>query len=249
LPDLIPLKAEEEPQMRRLIAHLIAAVTLVCVLGPQAVQAQVRQVAQGTSYRSYNPMGQSLHYLFNPQIQKELEIVADQKDKLAKIRTEMQEKTRGLWASFKDVPASERQQKYREAYQELGKETEQKVREVLLDHQVERLRQILLQMRMRSMGYGAAGALTGDEVAEALGLTKEQKEQIRTKEVEIRQEMQKKQQEFYRKLRDDARAELMGVLSEAQRKKLEELMGTKFEWQTVQWGRARGGATGVEKKK
>jgi hypothetical protein len=241
-------KARRKPKMRTLLAHGIAALTLVCWLSPPAVQAQGAQAAQGSQYRYYNPMGQSLYHLFNPQIQKELEIVTEQKEKLTKIRTETQEKTRGLWASFKDVPANERREKYYEAYRELGKETEKKVREVLLDDQFERLRQILLQTRMRSMGYGASSVLTGGDVAETLGLTDKQKEQIRKKEVEIRQEMQKKTQEFYKKLREEAREDLMGLLSEAQRKKLEELMGAKFEWQTRQYARGQAGAAKVEKK-
>ena len=50
-------------------------------------------------------------------------------------------------------------------------------------------------------------------------------------EAEVRQETQKKYQEFYKKLNDEAREKLLSVLTPAQRKKLEDLTGQKFEWQ------------------
>ena len=61
--------------------------------------------------------------------------------------------------------------------------------------------------------------------------------------------MQKKTQEFYKKLREDAREELLGVLSEAQRETLEKLMGEQYEWKPRQWrGGQGGGGVRIEKK-
>ena len=112
---------------------------------------------------------------------------------------------------------------------------------MLLAHQLDRLRQIMLQMKLRSAGYGSASALSGEDVSEALGLTEEQKEQLRKKEEEVRADMQEKTQEFYNKLREESRDKLLGVLTEAQRKKLRDLMGDEYEWQPTQ---LRSSATG-----
>ena len=49
-----------------------------------------------------------------------------------------------------------------------------------------------------------ASAIASDEVAKALGLTDAQKEELRKKEAEVRDDMRVKTQEFYQKLRDEA---------------------------------------------
>jgi type I restriction-modification system DNA methylase subunit len=156
----------------------------------------------------------------------------------------MSTKMRETYKSFGDLDPGERQKKYYEAYKVLGEETENRVREVLLAHQLDRLRQIMLQMKLRGAGYGSASALSGDDVAGALGLTDEQKEQLRQKEQEVRAEMQAKTQEFYKKLREEGREKLLEVLTEAQRKKLQDLMGEKYEWQSARWQAGQGGAAG-----
>jgi len=223
---------------------------LLALLTPQLARAQAVQAAPATQYQYYSTTGQSLSWLFNPQIEKELEIVPEQKEKLTKIRTEMQGKRRDMYKSFKDVDASERRKKYYEAYQELGKETDKKVREVLLDHQLDRLQQIMLQMKLRGLGYGATRTLAGDELAEVLGITEEQKKELAKMEQEIREEMRQKTQEFYEKLRKKAREKLLRVLSKAQRKKLKEMMGEEFEWQrTPRRGGQGGAASGARGEK
>ena len=227
--------------MRRSTLVALAAGMMLGWPIPHVAQGQAGIAAQRTQYHHYNPMGQSLNWLFNPQIERELEIVPEQKEKLTSIRSEMSTKMREMYKSFGDLDPSERQQKYYEAYKVLGEETEEKVREVLLAHQLDRLRQIMLQMKLRSAGYGSASALSGEDVSEALGLTEEQKEQLRKKEEEVRADMQEKTQEFYNKLREESRDKLLGVLTEAQRKKLRDLMGDEYEWQPTQ---LRSSATG-----
>ncbi len=229
--------------MRYSLLVAVAAVTMLGWFVPQPSHGQA--VASRTMPRYSNPMGQSLSWLLNPQIIKELDIVPEQKEKLTKLRTETSTKMRGMYKSFGDIDPKERQKKYYEAYKELGEETEKKVREVLVDHQIDRLKQIMLQMKLRGAGYGSANALSGDDIAKALELTDEQKEQLRKKEAEVRKEMQAKTQEFYKKLREEGREEIFSVLTDVQRKKLKKLLGEKYEWQATQW---RGGQGGAVKK-
>jgi Spy/CpxP family protein refolding chaperone len=134
-----------------------------------------------------------------------------------------------------------------ELYQTLGKETEDKIAKVLLPHQKKRLGQIMLQMKLSqtSYGYGFAGALEGDDVGKELGITDAQREELKKKEEKIRGEFMKKYQDFYKKLNDETKEELMSVLTPSQRKKLEDLLGNKFELQQPQFSQP---ATKTEKK-
>ena len=208
-------------------ALLIAHVPLAC--------GQANFAGPRVGNNAYNPMGHSLNWLFNPQVQKELEIVPEQKEKLTKIRTESMAEMRELYKSLSEVDPAKRQEKYLEAYKKLGAETEEKVQAVLLDNQSDRLRQIVLQMKLRHTGYGSANALSNDDLSEALGLTDEQKEQLREKEKEVRAEIARKTREFHDKLREESREEIFSVLTEAQRKKLDDLMGEQYDWQATQW--------------
>ena len=218
----------------------VAAMAMICVLSASApVVVQGGGGAYG-GMQGYSPSGQSLMYLlYYPQLQKEIEIIDDQKAELEKIQKEMQTKMSEAYITLGDTKIEdpqERQKKYMEIYQELGKETEERVSKLLLPHQKKRLTQIMLQMKLQQSGYGYgfAGALGGDDVAKELGITDAQKEELKKKEEEVRAGMQKKYQEFYKKLQEETTKELMSVLTPAQRKKLEELTGAKFEWQQYQ---------------
>lgn len=228
--------------LRSFSLSFVAATALVIASSASAqVVVQAGGAAGGARY-SYSTTGQSLMYLlYYPSLQKEIEIVDDQKAELQKIQSEMQAK---MTEAYKTLNANQegdalaRQQKYMELYQSLGKETEEKVAKVLLPHQKKRLSQIMLQMKLSqsSYGYGFAGALEGDDVGKELGITDAQREELKKKEEKIRSEITKKYQEFYKKLNEETREEMMSVLTPAQKKKLEDLLGAKFELQQPQYG-------------
>lgn len=226
--------------MARLLS--LAAIVIAAIIFASLASAQVAVQgggAGGARY-AYSQNSQSLMYLlYYPQFQKEIEIVDDQKAELQKIQQEMQAKmTEGYKAlnAKADGDAEALQQKYMELYQTLGKETEEKVAKVLLPHQKKRLSQIMLQMKLSqsTYGYGFAGALEGGEVGKELGITDAQREELKKKEEKIRGEFMKKYQEFYKKLSEETKQELMSVLTPAQKKKLEDLIGPKFELQQQQ---------------
>lgn len=219
---------------------LVAAMALV--LATQASAQVVVKGGTGGGTRAYYPSGQSLMYLlYYPQFQKEIEIVDDQKAELQKIQAESTAKMTEAYKAFnnqQEGDQQQRQQKYMELYQSLAKETEEKVAKILLPHQKKRLNQIMLQMKLSqsSYGYGFAGALEGDDVGKELGITDAQREELKKKEEKIRSELTKKYQEFYKKLNEETREEMMSVLTPAQKKKLEDLLGEKFELQQPQYG-------------
>lgn len=221
---------------------LVAAMALV-IATPASAQVVVQAGGAGGGARANYPSGQSLMYLlYYPQLQKEIEIIDDQKAELQKIQAESQAKMTEAYKTMNDQAAGgdalQRQQKYMELYQTLGKETEEKVAKVLLPHQKKRLSQIMLQMKLSqsSYGYGFAGALEGDDVGKELGITDAQREELKKKEEKIRAEFMKKYQEFYKKLNEETKEEMMSVLTPAQKKKLEDLLGEKFEMQQPQYG-------------
>lgn len=217
---------------------LIAAIGLLSV-GSWASAQEARP--------QYNPAGQSLYWLNMPQLAKELEIVGEQKDQLDKIRGDNSMKLQEMYKKLSEVPQEERGAKYGELARELGEETEKKIQAVLLPHQTKRLQQIMLQVRMQSMGYGYS-PLGGEEFGKALQLTDEQKAALKEKETEVRKEIAEKTAEFQKKLQSDAKEKLLSVLTAAQRKMLDELIGEKFEWQGGAWGGLGGGGRVIEKK-
>jgi hypothetical protein len=198
----------------------------VLALVPQTVWAQ----AGGRPVQPWMPQTQFLQWLAAPQIQKELEIVPEQKEKLDKISRESQTKMAEAYKSLSDVPAEERQSKYYELLRESYESSEKQVREVLLPIQVKRLQQIVLQMKLQQMQWGMASTFASDELAAELNITDEQREAFQKKEKEVREEIQKKTQEFYKKLQDESREKLLEVLTPEQKAKLSALTGPKFEW-------------------
>ncbi|HZL91716.1 MAG TPA: hypothetical protein VFB96_25320 [Pirellulaceae bacterium] len=200
----------------------------------QAVPVQPAQGGAAGAYRYANPMGKWLSYALYPQIQKEIEIVPEQRSELEQLRNQTMTKMQELYKKLSEVEQDKRMDRYYEDSKALGAETDKAVEKILLPHQRRRLDQILLQMQMRNTGYGSASALGNEDLTKALGITEEQKERLRQKEQELRAEIQKKTQEFFKKLNEETREELLSVLTPAQRQKLRDLLGSDFEWQWQQ---------------
>ena len=227
--------------MYRLLTAALAAAGLVFAAGPAVGQIVVRAAGDGGvlqygglqfSGGAYtNPMGQSLSNLWMPQMEKELEIVPEQKEAIAKLRTEVMEQMRSLWTNTGEGEPQERMARYQEAAKKLGEDTEKKLQEILLPHQIRRLTQINLQMKLSQTGYGSAAALAGDDLAKELGLSEEQRAKLRETEQEVLKEVREKLAQFQKQLQEESREKLLGVLTASQRKKLEELTGAKFDYQ------------------
>ena len=213
--------------------------------------------------------GASLMLLMSKQVQKELEIVDEQKEKLQKLADEaMQEMREGMrerFAGLRDLPDEERRAKFDEIRKEMEGRAEKmmkKVEEVLLPHQIDRLKQIQLQMQ--------GGSVTSNpKVAEELKLTEEQKEKLRKIRDELQEKMRgfgekfrglrdlegeareakiKELREEITKLRKEGEEKALAVLTGEQRAKLEKMIGKKFEfdWSQMRRGRGRGGRPGGE---
>ena len=77
-------------------------------------------------------------------------------------------------------------------------------------------------------------------IAKELNITEAQMEALRKKAEEVRTELQKKTA----KLQEEAKVEILSVLTSEQRSKLDKLMGAKFEFSPPQFGQGGPGGGG-----
>jgi Spy/CpxP family protein refolding chaperone len=163
------------------------------------------------------------------EVQQELQLVDEQRDKVRDLvdgaRDKMRDQFRGMFENMRDLSDEERQARFgelRAKMEEMNADMEKDLASVLLPHQMERLKQIDLQTKMR---YRGAGALTGGDVAKALNLTDEQREKLEKRAAEVQEELQGK----IRELQAEARKKMIDVLTPEQQAQLQKLMGDSFD--------------------
>jgi Spy/CpxP family protein refolding chaperone len=173
--------------------------------------------------------GGTLGLVMRPEVQDELQLVDEQRDKVMDVveesRDQMRDEMREMFSGFGDLSEEERdarRDEIRSRFEAMNTDLESRLKKVLLPHQFDRLKQIGVQVRVQQRG---ASALSSGDLAEALSLTDEQKEKLEQRAEEVREEMQEK----IRQLQAEAREKMLDVLTPEQRAKLEQLMGDAFE--------------------
>jgi Spy/CpxP family protein refolding chaperone len=174
--------------------------------------------------------------LRSDEVRAELELLDDQVEKLQAIEEEMRDKIRQEMGGRMRGGERPDFEAMRATFDEMRKEVETKVGEVLTTQQMDRLRQIETQQQINN---GGARSLMGGPLADKLGLTDEQKEQLREKAREVEAKLQEKMAAA----RAEAREEMLTVLTSEQRATLDELTGTPFTM-TEQPQFGRGGDRG-----
>lgn len=172
-------------------------------------------------------------------VQKEIELLDDQKQEITKLREESRGNSdfRELFSGLRDLSEEDRRAKFTEIREKMEKDRKaasDKVLGVLLPHQRERLEEISLQIR-------GPAALTDDEVAGALKLSDDQRKQLEEVNTSNREKMGelfrgagrdanrdelREKMEAMRKESSDA---LLAVLTTEQRSTFEAMKGDKFE--------------------
>lgn len=157
-------------------------------------------------------------------VQQELQLVDEQRDKLRDLmedaRDRMREEIGPLFADMRDMSDEERREAFdeiRKKAESLNAEMEKDLGKVMLPHQMERLKQIDLQNKVRGNGAG--------DIAKALNLTDEQREKLEQRIAEVQEEMRTK----IRELQAEAREKMLDVLTAEQRETLKKMMGDTFE--------------------
>ncbi len=172
----------------------------------------------------------SFALLNNSSIQKDLELVDDQMESIRAVQTEFGKKIRDQIGDIsKGNFDPSRMSGLKEVIAEIQAQKKEEINKLLLPHQQDRLRQVALQMKMKSRG--TSSALTSDEVAEELGITGEQIEKLKERAKKLQKEIEEKTKQ----LKEDAKQELIGILTPSQQKKLKEMIGDEYKPEPGDW--------------
>jgi Spy/CpxP family protein refolding chaperone len=181
------------------------------------------------------------------EVQQELQLVDEQKDKVRgitdEVRNKLRDQLRDIFTQMRDLSEEERRARFgeiRTKVEAVNADMEKQLEKVLLPHQLERLKQIDLQTKIQ---YRGASALTSGDVAKALNLTDEQREKLEKRAAEVQEELQTK----IKQLQADARKKMLDVLSPDQQAQLEKMMGQQFDMPEQNFRdrfRGRGGRDG-----
>ncbi len=164
--------------------------------------------------------------LSNKQVQDELNLVGEQLEQYKAMQDDYQSRIKERMGDLKRGnfdPAKAGSLK--ETIQTLEMEKQAAMEGLLLPQQLNRLKQISLQQRIKN--GGANNTLRDKEVMEKVGLTDEDVEQLQKKADELNEKLQVS----IEKMRADMQKELLGTLTKEQQSKLEELRGEAFDYQ------------------
>lgn len=185
------------------------------------------------------------------EVQKELSITDEQKAGLGKIQEEMRASFQGFdFQGLRDLGEEERNKKmeeFRKKGQETAKKVEGQVKELLNEEQWARLGELRIQRE-------GVGALSREEVAKDLALTDEQKEKIAKLSESLRPQFgrggpgggggERPNFEEIRAQREKTEGEILAVLTDDQKAKLEKMKGEKFDFPRPMFGGGQGGGRG-----
>jgi len=149
-------------------------------------------------------------------VQKEIELTAEQRDKLLAIAKKSQDQTRQEWTQFAKLPAKERADRMKALREKTAKRADQvfkAVEAVLTPGQLERIKEIRFRLQ-------AVAMLQDPQTLEKLGLTDRQKQALR----QLREELQKKIQE----VQQENTEKTLKVLSPEQIEKLKAMPNPGF---------------------
>ena len=167
-----------------------------------------------------------LSLLDNKDVREELEFVDDQLDEFRaaqdELRQQILDRAKSLAGAGKLDPSQ--MSEIAKELAKLKKGSQKSLESMLLPHQLERLRQVALQIQMKKRG--AANTLITEKIAEELGIDAAQKKRIENRQEELKQELDRRMGELKKEIRDM----LLDELTSEQKRKLEKLSGDEFEY-------------------
>ena len=178
--------------------------------------------------------------LQNKSVQEELKLTADQIDKIREISHSIYEKHREELDALEEKLGGEKDRKKREPVNQMRLRINEEARkgqeEILNPQQKKRLKEITLQQR-------GTGAFSEEEVQNALNLTADQKDKIKTIENDFHKQWREilppdafrnraELPERFKKmdaLRKESLDKVLAILRDDQKKKYKEMSGAPFE--------------------
>jgi hypothetical protein len=181
--------------------------------------------------RKTAPKPTLMSLLNNPSVRHEIEMLDSQFEEIQTKNREIQSRTSeqvfSLLMSSRD--GSVDHQTVRDGIREIRQDAAKEIEKVILPFQFERLRQIAYQVQMRRQSV--VDVLTTDPLATELGLTDQQKGELREKAREINDELARE----IAKLRSKAKQKLFSHLRQDQQRKLSAIVGAEFDYQEIDW--------------
>lgn len=186
--------------------------------------------------------GDKMRFLGNPEVQKEIELLDEQKSDIEEFQSEARDVYRGAFSGMREkmegLSGEEREALMSEIRDDINEKMEginKKIEDVLVPHQVERLEQIVLQSQMRR--GGTASLVDNDAFRKKVNLTDEEVEKLKKKQEEV----SKKVEEKIKKIREEAQDEILSVLPSEKQEKIKSMIGDTFEMQERGRRGGRGG--------
>lgn len=220
--------------MSKSLRSAVAFVFAVAVLSSLAADANAQR---------RGGFGQSDEFslLRSSQVQEELDLMDDQKEQIKELEQEMRASMREMFSSNRQDWSGKSAEERREMWTEIqGKmkaqmeEMKPKLNEVLLPVQQKRLGELAFQSQIQRSG-GMLSERGSSVLKEKLNITDEQFEAMKKKAEEARKTFEEK----VAKLRRQAEAEVLSVLTEQQRSEYKALQGDSFEFSNNRGGNAR----------
>ncbi len=206
-------------RMERNVGILLSAFLLGVLAGSGQAAEEKKELPKGQPMMAYPKPGEGLYYLpppywglSRPDIQKELELLPEQIEKLKELSKryweQQQEVYKGVnWGTMTPEERTAKWKEVSERMKQQQEETRKEVEKILMPAQLATLRDI--QFRQYVSGY-----LWSPQIAEKIGLTEDQKTQLN----KLLQEYQEKQMHLMRELVEKQ----LNVLTPEQKEKLKE---------------------------
>lgn len=206
-------------RMERNVGLLLSAFVLGVLAWSGQAAEEKKEVPKGQPIMAYPKPGEGIYYLpapywglSRPEIQKELELLPEQIEKLKELSKRYWEQQQELYKGMNwgAMTPEERTAKWKEVSERMRGQQEElrkEIEKILMPAQAANLRDI--HFRQYATGY-----LWSPQVVEKIGLTAEQKEQL----TKLRQEYQEKQMQLMRELVEKQ----LNVLTPEQKEKLKE---------------------------
>ncbi len=163
-----------------------------------------------------------------PEIVEEISLGSEQRIAIDKISKDATSKIEAFL--FSAAPESEQADlglEILDNIKRLRKERDELIASVLRNDQKKRLRQILLQMQIRSLGE--VDGLTSEPIASQIGLDMDSSKRIKEFGKKVEAEMKKK----IAAIREAARSEIREQLDQEQQSKLFELIGDRIDFEAI----------------
>ncbi|MCA9262992.1 MAG: hypothetical protein KDA60_04060 [Planctomycetales bacterium] len=222
--------------MRRLKAELLGMLGVIVILS--VASSAMGQDQDGQRRGTRIGRDSLLGLLRIEEVRKELDLAGDTAAKVAELTEQLGSEMRDKMGSLRDIEdREERRAKMDEVRSEFDTKTREQLRDILSREQMRRLFQVRMQNR------STLDSLTNPWIARRLELTDEQNEKLsalnkefEAKQSELRASMRDasgdQRSESFQKLRDhrnETDEKALGVLTDEQKTRLEEMKGEKLE--------------------